>query len=123
MRISDWSSDVCSSDLVVGSSRYENDDFSPYDYQAIASAGYGHKFIENERTRLITEVGPGFLRALDAETGEVENGVVGRGLFDFKHQLTVNTAIYNAYLAESGSDNTFLPSDIAIAVSNKQKVA
>src|SRR3546814_11597480 len=87
MRISDWSSDVCSSDLevsgdfdgdgveeeryelsanryeigassaykfdprnyVVGSARYENDDFSPYDYQAIASAGYGHKFIENER--------------------------------------------------------------------------
>src|SRR3546814_11224640 len=79
MRISDWSSDVCSSDLVVGSARYENDDFSPYDYQAIASAGYGHKFIENERTRLSTEVGPGFRRARDAETGEVEHGVVGRG--------------------------------------------
>src|SRR3546814_5882087 len=51
-------------------------DFSPYDYQAIASAGFGHKFIENERTRLSTEVGPVFRRARDAETGEVENGVV-----------------------------------------------
>src|SRR3546814_10047387 len=101
MRISDWSSDVCSSDLVeeeryelsanryeigassaykfdprnyvVGSARYENDDFSPYDYQAIASAGYGHKFIENERTRLSTEVGPGFRRARDAETRSEEH--------------------------------------------------
>src|SRR3546814_11254620 len=102
MRISDWSSDVCSSDL---------------------SAGYGHKFIENERTRLSTEVGPGFRRARDAETGEVENGVVGRGLVDFKHQLTDNTAIYNAFLVESGSDNTFLQNDIGIAVAMNEKFA
>src|SRR3546814_15822294 len=102
MRISDWSSDVCSSDL---------------------SAGYGHKFIENERTRLSTEVGPGFRRARDAETGEVENGVVGRGLVDFKHQLTDNTAIYNAFLVESGSDNTFLENDIGIAVAMNEKFA
>src|SRR3546814_20778225 len=71
-------------------------DFSPYDYQAIASAGYGHKFIENERTRLSTEVGPGFRRARDAETGEVENGVVGRDLVDFKPPLTDHTEIGNA---------------------------
>src|SRR3546814_271841 len=75
MRISDWSSDVCSSDL------------------------------------------------RDAETGEVENGVVGRGLVDFKHQLTDNTAIYNAFLVESGSDNTFLQNDIGIAVAMNEKFA
>src|SRR3546814_9448225 len=75
MRISDWSSDVCSSDL------------------------------------------------RDAETGEVENGVVGRGLVDFKRQLTDNTAIYNAFLVESGSDNTFLQNDIGIAVAMNEKFA
>src|SRR5690606_39650259 len=63
---------------VVGAARYENDDFSPYDYQAIASFGYGHKFIDSERTRLSTEIGPGFRRARDAETGAVESGAVDR---------------------------------------------
>src|SRR3546814_18246611 len=77
----------------------------------------------SERTRLSTEVGPGFRRARDAETGEVENGVVGRGLVDFKHQLTDNTAIYNAFLVESGSDNTFLQNDIGIAVAMNEKFA
>src|SRR3546814_11468227 len=118
MRISDWSSDVCSSDLVeeeryelsanryeigassaykfdprnyvVGSARYENDAFSPYDYQATASAGYGHKFIENERTRLSTEVGTGFPRSRASETAAVVNGVRVRSRVDFNHQHTTN---------------------------------
>src|SRR3546814_11370171 len=99
MRISDWSSDVCSSDLevsgdfdgdgveeeryelsanryeigassaykfdprnyVVGSARYENDDFSPYDYHAIASSRYGPKFFESALTRLCPVLAPFFL--------------------------------------------------------------
>ena len=108
---------------VVGSARYENDDFSPYDYQAVASAGYGHKFIASERTRLSTEIGPGFRRAHDAETGLVDSGVVGRGLVDFKHQLTGNTEIYDTFLVESGSDNTFAQNDIGIAVAMNEKFA
>lgn len=108
---------------VVGAARYENDDFAPYDYQAIASVGYGHKFIDSERTRLSTEIGPGFRRARDSETGEVESGAVARGLLDFKHQLTDNTAIYDTFLAEGGSDNTFLQNDIGIAVAMNEKFA
>src|SRR5690606_34511491 len=99
-------------DYVVGTGRYENDDFSPYDCQAVASVGYGHKFIDSERTQLNTEVGPGLRRARDAETGEVDSGVVGRGLIDFKHQLTDNTSIYDAFLVETGNDNTCLQNDI-----------
>lgn len=30
--------------------RYENDDFSPFDYQWIVSIGYGYTFIKNQRT-------------------------------------------------------------------------
>ena len=108
---------------VVGAARYENDDFSPYDYQAVASIGYGHKFVDSERTSLSTEVGPGFRRARDAETGLVEDGVVGRGQVEFKHQLTGNTGIYDTFLVESGSDNTFMQNDIGIAVAMNEKFA
>ena len=108
---------------IVGAARYENDDFSPYDYQAIASLGHGHQFIDSERTQLRTEVGPGYRRARDAETGEVDSGVVGRGLLDFKHQLTGNTTLYDTFLVEAGSDNTFLQNDIGIAVAMNEKFA
>jgi len=108
---------------IVGSGRYENDDFSAYDYQAVASLGYGHRFLDGERTKLSTEIGPGFRRARDAETGEVESGAVARGLLDFKHQLTDNTTIYDTFLVEAGSDNTFLQNDIGIAVAMNEKFA
>lgn len=108
---------------IVGAARYEDDDFSPYDYQAIASLGYGHQFIDNERTQLRTEIGPGYRRARDAETGEVDSGVIGRGLLDFKFQLTDNTTLYDTFLAEAGSDNTFLQNDIGIAVAMNEKFA
>src|SRR5690606_34524829 len=108
---------------IVGSARYENDDFSAYEYQAVASVGYGHRFLDGERTSLSTEIGPGYRRARDAETGEVESGVVARGLLDFKHQLTDNTAIYDTFLVEAGSDNTFAQNEIGIAVAMNEKFA
>lgn len=111
------------SNYVVGALRYENDDFSAFEYQATASAGYGHKFVENERTTLLTEIGPGFRRSRDAETGEVENGAIARGLLDFKHRLTDNTELFNVLLVESGSDNTFLQNDFGVTVAMNEAFA
>lgn len=111
------------SDYVVGALRYENDDFSAFEYQATASAGYGHKFIEDERTALLTEVGPGLRRSRDAETGEVENGAIVRGLLDFKHKLTENSELFNTLLVESGSDNTYLQNDFGVTVAMNEAFA
>ena len=33
---------------VVGALRYENDDFSPFEYQAVASIGYGYTLLKNQ---------------------------------------------------------------------------
>ncbi len=122
---------------VVGAIRYENDDFSPYEYQGIFSLGYGYTAIKNERTELAFEVGPGY-RRLDKRpfttlAGEppvatiidpsAEGQVVGRGLVSFKHKITDNTAFENALLVEAGSDNTFLQNDAGLAVSMNSKLA
>lgn len=111
------------SNYVVGALRYENDDFSAFDYQATASVGYGHKFINNDRTGLLTEIGPGFRRSRDAETGEVETGAIARGLVDFKHKLTDNTELFNTLLVEAGSDNTYLQDDFGVAVAMNEHFA
>lgn len=108
---------------VVGSVRYENDDFAPYDYQATAAVGYGRKFIENDRTRLAGEIGPGYRRARSVETGDVESGVIVRGKLDFAHKLTANTELFNTLLIESGSDNTFAQNDLGLSVAMNEKFA
>lgn len=108
---------------VVGALRYENDDFSQFDYQATASVGYGHNFIDTERTGLLAEIGPGYRRTRDAESGEVESGAILRGLLDFRHQLTDNTELFNTLLVESGSDNTFLQNDLGVSVAMNESFA
>mgnify|MGYP002353937189 CR=1 FL=1 len=107
----------------VAALRYENDDFAPYEHQTTFSIGYGHKFINTERTTLLTEIGPGYRRAKDALTGENHSELIARGLLDYKHQLTTSTALYNVLLIESGSDNTFASNELGVAVAINDKLA
>lgn len=122
---------------IVGAARYENDDFSPYEYQWIVSLGYGYTAIKNERTELAFEVGPGYRRlnkrGYDVVVGdppvtsyvpsEVDGQAVGRGLIAFRHKLTDTTSFENTLLLEAGSDNKFLQNDAGLAVSMTDKLA
>lgn len=108
---------------LVGALRYENDDFSPYEYQATASIGYGYYFVRNDRTTFSGEIGPGYRRGRNAETGEIENGFIVRGLLDLSHQLTDTTELFNTFLVESGSDNTFMQNDFGVAVAMSKAFA
>lgn len=116
---------------VVGAMRYENDDFSPFDYQAIASLGYGYTMIKNPRTELSIEVGPGYKRYRPVDTVTVggeppqfittrhpsEGEAVGRGLLAFKHAFNDSTSFENTLLLEAGTDNQFYQNDASVSVS------
>ena len=113
---------------LVGALRYENDDFSPFDYQAVLSFGYGYTAIKNERTELSFEIGPGYKQYKPKVTPPLtstdsENEAVARGLIGFKHQLTENTRIEDTFLVESGSDNTFMQNDAGLVVSMNKTLA
>ncbi|KAF1691999.1 DUF481 domain-containing protein [Pseudoxanthomonas koreensis] len=103
--------------------RYENDDFSAFEYQATAAIGYGYRFVDNERTRLLGEIGPGYRRARDAATGATESNAIIRGQLDLRHRLTANTELVDTLLVESGKDNTFLQNDLGVAVAMNERFA
>lgn len=103
--------------------RYENDDFAAYEYQTTFSIGYGHKLINTERTTLSAEIGPGYRRAKDAVTGQTDAELIGRGLLEFKHQLTANSELFDVLLVEAGSSNTFASNEFGIAVAINEKLA
>jgi putative salt-induced outer membrane protein len=120
---------------VVGTGRYENDDFAPYEYQSTISIGIGYKAIDNERTQLSFEAGPGFRRSQPVRPEiclpvegficrpDAENDFVGRGFMEYKHKLTDNTSLFDTLLIEGGSDNTFAQNDFGVQVAMSEKFA
>jgi putative salt-induced outer membrane protein len=99
-----------------GAARYENDEFSQYDYQSSLAGGLGYKFIDTERTKFWVQGGPGYRYAKIRETNESEDGVIFRGDLGFEQQLTETTKIVDRFLVEAGSDNTYLQNDLGLEV-------
>jgi putative salt-induced outer membrane protein len=108
---------------IIGSGRYERDRFGSSDYQATLALSYGRKMIDAEETRLQGEIGPGFRRVRDAETGRTETRSIVRGHLDFSHTLTGNTDLVNKLLVESGDENTFAQNDLGLKVAMNEALA
>ncbi|HLQ13946.1 MAG TPA: DUF481 domain-containing protein [Steroidobacteraceae bacterium] len=106
-----------------GSARYENDHFAPYDYQAVLSAGYGYKLIDSAATKLAADAGAGYRRQKDRLTGEQLGNAVFRGSVDYEQTLNASTKLYNKFLVESGSANTFLQNETGVQVSMTDRLA
>lgn len=106
-----------------GAGRYEDDRFSTYDFQSSLATGLGYKLIDNDRTKLWVQGGPGYRYAEFRTTGESEDGVILRGDLGFEHQLTDTTRIVDRFLVESGSDNTYIQNDLGLEVTIKGALA
>lgn len=102
-----------------GAGRYEDDRFSTYDFQSSLATGLGYKLIDEERTKLWVQGGPGYRYAEYRATGESEDGLIFRGDLGFEHQLTETTKIVDRFLIETGSDNTYIQNDLGLEVTIK----
>jgi putative salt-induced outer membrane protein len=107
----------------VGALRYENDDFAAFAHQTTFSLGFGYKLVDNERTTLQTEIGPGYRRARRRDDGATESDLILRGLVDYKQALTATTTLTNTLLFESGADNTFAQNDFGVSVAMNSRLA
>jgi putative salt-induced outer membrane protein len=109
-----------------GAVRYEDDEFSGFEYQAIASTGIGRKFIDTDVTKFTGAAGVGykFFETRDAfddagvliEPGDTDSEVVFRGTLDYDHKFTATTSLLDEFVVEAGADNTFLQNDLSLQV-------
>ena len=96
--------------------RYEDDTFTDYEYQATGAVGFGYHFVESADTKLDGKIGVG-VRATELRlSGETEREDILRGAIDFEHKLTDTTRVFNRYLVESGSTNTFMQNQFGVEV-------
>ena len=101
---------------LFGAIRYEDDAFTDYDYQATLSGGYGYRFIASDTTKLEGQIGVGYREAELRLSGEQQDDAILRGAIDYQHKLTATTLVYDRFLVESGSENTFVQNALGIEV-------
>jgi putative salt-induced outer membrane protein len=119
-----------------GSLRGEQDRFSAFAYQATVSTGASYEFIDHPATHLDASLGAGYRRAqpqelvksdagevIDRIKGEADNEPVATLSSNYEHSFTEATKLTNKFLAESGSDNTAVQNDIALAVNMTKSFA
>jgi putative salt-induced outer membrane protein len=123
---------------IVGALRYEHDQFSPYDYQYIASIGYGYQVLKDAYDELAFEIGPGykvvqpasyFLNPVDPGSPPVkvspdsDGNIVARGKIDYKHNFNSTVSFVDTFVIEAGSGNKFFQNDAGLAVKMSDKLA
>jgi putative salt-induced outer membrane protein len=107
-----------------GGGRYEEDRFSGFDHQGLVTTGVGRRFIDNDTTSLIGQIGAGykFWESLGAPN-EKDSAVTGVAGVEFKHQLTATTTLFDKFAGEFTADNNFLQNEIGVAVKMTDRVA
>ncbi|MCU0757708.1 MAG: DUF481 domain-containing protein [Steroidobacteraceae bacterium] len=120
-----WQSDykLTERSFWFGGLRYEQDEFSGFDYQASASTGYGYKFVDTERTKFSGQAGVGYRRLKLTPTGETQGDAIFRGDLKFEHALTATTKILDTFVVEAGANNTFVSNVLALQVKMSDKFA
>jgi putative salt-induced outer membrane protein len=108
---------------LFGALRYEDDEFTDYEYQATASVGYGYKFIDRETTTLDGKIGVGYRQSELRASGETQDDAILRGVLDYSHKITDTTTILNKFLVEAGSENTYLQNVLSLQVSMTDTLA
>ena len=102
---------------LFGAFRWDADKFGSYDPQVSLTAGYGYQLMQSERHELKGEIGAGYRRLEETETGFAESEAIARFLLDDWWQIFGNTKWTNRLLIETGSSNTFSQFNSGLAVS------
>lgn len=115
--------------FIFGSLSYLDDDFDGFTEQSSAALGYGYRIYDTEPTGWAVGAGVGYrdtsqLTLLEDGTeleGEDVSGATLVLFSNYRHRLTGNTEFLADFLAEIGSDNTFVETDTSLLVSMSEK--
>ncbi len=99
---------------LFGQLRYEDDEFSGYDYQASLTLGVGSRLIQNERQLLDLSIGLGFRSIKDTATGDTEDEGIVTAELAYEHKISESATFIQTILIESGDENTHSEAETAM---------
>jgi putative salt-induced outer membrane protein len=108
---------------LFGAYRWDADKFGSYDPQLSLTAGYGHQLMNSEKHVLKGEIGAGYRKLKETDSGDSSSEAIARFLLDDSWQIFKSTRWTNRLLVESGSSNTFIQFNTDLAVSMTDRFA
>jgi putative salt-induced outer membrane protein len=107
-----------------GGLRYEEDPFSGFHHQGLVTTGLGRRFLDNDRTRLLGQIGGGYKFLDPIGAAEVqENSFTGVASLEFNHKLTDTTTVIDRFAGEFTSGNNFLQNELGLTVKMTDRIA
>jgi len=108
---------------LFGAFRWDADKFGSYDPQVSLTSGYGRQLMKSEKHELKAEIGAGYRRLDERESGDSSSEAIMRFLLDDSWQVFKTTKWTNRVLVETGSSNTFTQFNSGLAVSMTDRFA
>jgi len=108
---------------LFGAFRWDADKFGSYDPQLSLTTGYGRQLMKSEKHSLKGEIGAGYRKLTETESGDSSSELIARFLLDDSWQVFKSTRWTNRLLVESGSSNTFTQFNTGLAVSMTDRLA
>lgn len=108
---------------LFGAFRWDADKFGAYDPQTSLSAGYGRQLMKSDKHELKGELGVGYRRIEETESGFTDSDAIVRFLLDDWWQIWKSTRWTNRLLVETGSSNTFSQFNTDLAFSMTDRLA
>ena len=108
---------------MFGAFRWDADKFGSYDPSVSLTAGYGYQLMKSEKHELRGEIGAGYRKLTETETGFDSSEAIIRFLLDDSWQMFKSTRWTNRLLVETGSSNTFTQFDTGLSVSMTDRFA
>ncbi len=100
---------------LFGATRYEDDRFSGFDFQASISAGAGRVFVDSERHRFEASAGLGFRRLRDETSRDDEDDAIATAEAQYEYRISEHASLSENLLIETGEENTFTESETALS--------
>lgn len=97
-----------------GQLRYEDDEFSGFDYRASLTAGYGRRVLDDERQRLDLSAGIGMRRSKETDSGDGADDTILGGDLIYEYRFSDTAAFSAELLVEDGDENTYFESNTAL---------
>ena len=108
---------------LFGALRWDADKFGSYDPQLSLTGGYGRQLMKSEKHELKGEIGAGYRKLEERESGDSSSEAIARFLLDDSWQVFETTLWTNRLLVETGSSNTFTQFNSGLAISMTKKFA
>lgn len=109
-----------------GAGRYEDDNFSGFEFQSTVSLGLGRRFIQRPGTQFSGTAGVGYKVFETRDTfdtdgtlqmsGERDQEAIFRSTLELEQGISTTTKLLDKLVLESGVDNTFVRNEVSVQV-------